>query len=45
MGIPKVSLKIKGFKREKVIQLNEYSILFEMLYNLASMKIEYLTDA
>ena len=45
MGIPKVSLKIKGFKEEKVIQLNEYSILFEMLYNLASMKIEYLTDA
>lgn len=45
MGIPKVSLKIKGFKGEKVIKLNEYSILFEMLYNLASMKIEYFTDA
>lgn len=45
MGIPKVSLKIKGFKEEKVIQLSENSILFEMLYNLASMKIEYFTDA
>lgn len=45
MGIPKVSLKIKGFKGEKVIQLNEYSILFELLYSLASMKIEYFTDA
>ena len=45
MGIPKVSLKIKGFKGEKVIQLSEYSILFELLYSLASMKIEYFTDA
>ncbi len=45
MGIPKVSLKIKGFKGEKIIPLNEYSILFEILYNLASMKIEYFTDA
>ena len=45
MGIPKVNLKIKGFKGEKVIQLNEYSILFELLYSLASMKIEYFTDA
>lgn len=44
-GIPKVILKIKGFKGEKVIQLSEYSILFELLYNLASMKIEYFTDA
>ena len=45
MGIPKVSLKIKGFKGKKIIPLNEYSILFEMLYNLTSMKIEYFTDA
>lgn len=45
MGIPKVNLKIKGFKGEKVIQLNEYSILFELLYSLASMKIESFTDA
>ena len=45
MGIPKVSLKIKGFKGEKIIPLNKYSILFEILYNLASMKIEYFTDA
>ena len=45
MGIAKVSLKIKGFKGKKVIQLSEYSILFELLYSLASMKIEYFTDA
>ena len=45
MGVPKITMKIKGFKGEKVIDLNEYSILFEMLYNLASMKIEYFTDA
>jgi hypothetical protein len=45
MGIPKVSLRIKGFKGKKIIPLNESSVLFEMLYNLASMKIEYLTDA
>lgn len=45
MGIPKVSLKIKGFKGEKIIPLNKSSVLFEMVYNLASMKIEYFTDA
>lgn len=45
MGIPKINMKIKGYKNTKRIDLNEYSILFEMLYNLASMKIEYLTDA
>lgn len=45
MGIPKIDMKIKGYKNTKRIDLNEYSILFEMLYNLASMKIEYLTDA
>lgn len=45
MGIPKVSLRIKGFKGKKIIPLNESSVLFEMLYNLASMKIEYFTDA
>ena len=45
MGIPKINLKIKGYKGKKIIPLNEYSILFEMLYNLTSMKIEYFTDA
>ena len=45
MGIPKINMKIKGYKNIKRIDLNEYSILFEMLYNLASMKIEYFTDA
>lgn len=45
MGIPKVSLKIKGYKNTKRIELNENSVLFYMLYNLASMKIEYFTDA
>lgn len=45
MGIPKVSLRIKGFKGKKIIPLNESSVLFEMLYNIASMKIEYFTDA
>lgn len=45
MGIPKIDMKIKGYKNPKIIDLNEYSILFEMLYNIASMKIEYFTDA
>lgn len=45
MGIPKINMKIKGYKNIKRIDLNEYSILFEMLYNLASIKIEYFTDA
>lgn len=45
MGIPKINLKIKGYKNEKKIELNENSVLFEMLYNIASMKIEYFTDA
>ena len=30
---------------KKKIELNENSVLFEMLYNIASMKIEYFTDA
>ena len=45
MGISKINLKIKGYKNEKKIELNENSVLFEMLYNIASMKIEYFTDA
>lgn len=45
MGVQKISMKIKGFKGRKTIDLNESSVLFEMLYNLASMKIEYFTDA
>ena len=45
MGIPKINMKIKGYKNTKRIDLNEYSILFELLYSLASMKIEYFTDA
>jgi len=45
MGIPKINMKIKGYKNTKIIDLNEYSILFELLYSLASMKIEYFTDA
>ena len=45
MGIPKVSLKIKGYKNTKRIELNENSVLFEVLYNLVSMKIDYFTDA
>ena len=45
MGIPKINMKIKGYKNTKRIDLNEYSILFELLYSLASMKIEYFRDA
>lgn len=45
MGIPRIKLKIKGYKNEKKIEINENSVLFEVLYNLASMKIEYFTDA
>ena len=45
MGIPKIDMKIKGYKNPKRIDLNEYSVLFELLYSLASMKIEYFTDA
>lgn len=45
MGIPKIDMKIKGYKNPKIIDLNEYSVLFEVLYSLASMKIEYFTDA
>lgn len=45
MGIPKINMKIKGYKKIKRIDLNEYSILFELLYSLSSMKIEYFTDA
>lgn len=44
MGIPKLNMKIKGYNTKRV-DINEYSILFELLYNLASMKIEYFTDA
>ena len=45
MGVQKISMKIKGFKGRKTIDLNESSVLFEMLCNLESMKIEYFTDA
>lgn len=45
MRVPKINLKIKGYKNEKKIELNENSVLFELLYSLASMKIEYFTDA
>ena len=45
MGIPKIDIKINGYKNPKIIDLNEYSVLFELLYSLASMKIEYFTDA
>lgn len=45
MGIPKIDMKIKEYKNPKIIDLNEYSVLFELLYSLASMKIEYFTDA
>lgn len=45
MGIPKIDMKIKGYKNPKIIDLNEYSVLFELLYSLASMKMEYFTDA
>lgn len=45
MRVPKINLKIKGYKSEKKIELNENSVLFELLYSLASMKIEYFTDA
>lgn len=44
MRVPKINLKIKGYKTKR-IDLNEYSVLFELLYSLASMKIEYFTDA
>ena len=45
MGISKINMKIKGYKNEKKIELNENSALFEILYNIASMKIDYFTDA
>ena len=45
MGIPKINMKIKGYKNTKKIDISESSVLFYMLYNLASMKIEYFTDA
>ena len=45
MGISKIDMKIKGYKNEKKIELNENSVLFEVLYNLVSMKIDYFTDA
>ena len=45
MGIPKINMKIKGYKNIKKIDISESSVLFDMLYNLASMKIEYFTDA
>ena len=45
MGIPKNNMKIKGYKNTKKIDISESSVLFYMLYNLASMKIEYFTDA
>lgn len=45
MGVQKISMKIKGFKGRKTIDLNESSVLFEMLYSLASVKIDYFTDA
>jgi hypothetical protein len=45
MGISKINMKIKGYKNEKKIELNENSALFEVLYNIASMKIDYFTDA
>lgn len=45
MRVAKINLKIKGYKNEKKIELNENSVLFEILYNIASMKIEYFTDA
>ena len=45
MGIPKINMKIKGYKNTKKIDISESSVLFDMLYNLASMKIEYFTDA
>lgn len=45
MGIPKINMKIKGYKNTKRIELNENSVLFEVLYNLVSMKIDYFTDA
>ena len=45
MGISKIDMKIKGYKKEKKIELNENSVLFEVLYNLVSMKIDYFTDA
>ena len=31
MGIPKINMKIKGYKNEKKIELNENSVLFEIL--------------
>ena len=31
MGIPKIDMKIKGYKNPKIIDLNEYSVLFELL--------------
>lgn len=45
MGISKINMKIKGYKNEKKLELNENSALFEILYNIASMKIDYFTDA
>ena len=45
MRVSKINLKIKGYKNTKIIELNENSVLFEILYNIASIKIEYFTDA
>ena len=43
--IEKINIKFNNYKKGIEIQLNQYSVLFEVLYSLASMKIEYFTDA
>ena len=43
--IEKIKIKFNNCKKGIEIQLNEYSVLFELLYSLASVKIDYFTDA
>ena len=43
VGVPAISKHLNNIFRDG--ELNENSVLFEILYNIASMKIEYFTDA
>ena len=43
--IEKIKIKFNNYKKGIEIQLNQYSVLFELLYSLASVKIAYFTDA
>lgn len=43
--IEKIEIKFNNYKKGIEIQLNQYSVLFELLYSLVSVKIDYFTDA